>query len=70
MSPAGRGLPATANEVDVDGYNACRVGRHENRDVAGSFRSRRNRLPYQVERTILGIKREHPSWSAKDPRQK
>jgi transposase len=21
-----------------------------------------NRLPYQVERTILGIKREHPSW--------
>ena len=23
-----------------------------------------NKLPYQVERTILGIKKEHPSWGA------
>ena len=23
-----------------------------------------NRLPYQVERTILGIKRAHPSWGS------
>ena len=40
-----------------------------------SDRSRRpyrhaNKLPYQVERAILGIKREHPSWGgSQDPRQ-
>jgi transposase InsO family protein len=29
-----------------------------------------NRLPYQVERTIIGIKREHPSWGAPKIRHK
>ncbi len=29
-----------------------------------------NRLPYQVERTILGIKKEHPSWGARKIRDK
>ena len=29
-----------------------------------------NRLPYQVERTILGIKKEHPSWGAPKIRDK
>jgi len=29
-----------------------------------------NRLPYQVERTILGIKNEHPSWGAPKIRDK
>ena len=29
-----------------------------------------NRLPYAVERTILGIKREHPSWGAAKIREK
>jgi transposase InsO family protein len=29
-----------------------------------------NRLPYQVERTILGLKREHPSWGAPKIRHK
>jgi transposase InsO family protein len=29
-----------------------------------------NRLPFQVERTILGIKREHPSWGAPKIRDK
>ena len=29
-----------------------------------------NRLPYQVERTLLGIKKEHPSWGAPKIRDK
>ena len=29
-----------------------------------------NHLPYQVERTILGIKKEHPSWGARKIRDK
>jgi putative transposase len=29
-----------------------------------------NRLPYQVERTILGIKKEHPTWGARKIRDK
>ena len=29
-----------------------------------------NRLPYQVERTILGIKKEHPNWGARKIRDK
>ena len=29
-----------------------------------------NKLPFQVERTILGIKREHPSWGAPKIRDK
>ncbi len=29
-----------------------------------------NKLPYQVERTILGIKKEHPSWGAPKLRDK
>jgi putative transposase len=29
-----------------------------------------NRLPYQVERTLLGIKQEHPSWGAPKIRDK
>jgi len=29
-----------------------------------------NRLPYQVERTILGLKHEHPSWGAPKIRHK
>ena len=29
-----------------------------------------NRLPYQVERTILGIKKDHPSWGAPKIREK
>ena len=29
-----------------------------------------NKLPYQVERTILGIKREHPGWGAPKIRDK
>ena len=29
-----------------------------------------NRLPYQVERAILGIKKEHPSWGARKIRDK
>ena len=29
-----------------------------------------NRLPVQIDRCILGLKREHPSWGApQDPRQ-
>ncbi len=40
-----------------------------------SDRSRRpyrhaNKLPYQVERSILGLKREHPSWGAPKIRDK
>ena len=40
-----------------------------------SDRSRRpyrhaNKLPYQVERTILGIKKEHPPWGAPKIRDK
>ena len=29
-----------------------------------------NRLPFQIERCILGIKREHPSWGAPKVRDK
>ena len=29
-----------------------------------------NKLPYQVERTILGIKKDHPSWGAPKIRDK
>ena len=29
-----------------------------------------NKLPYQVERTIRGIKKEHPSWGARKIRDK
>jgi transposase len=29
-----------------------------------------NKLPYQVERTILGIKKEHPTWGAPKIRDK
>jgi hypothetical protein len=29
-----------------------------------------NKLPFQVERTILAIKREHPSWGAPKIREK
>jgi putative transposase len=29
-----------------------------------------NRLPFQIERTILGLKREHPSWGAPKIRDK
>jgi putative transposase len=29
-----------------------------------------NRLPYQVERTSLGIKKEHPTWGARKIRDK
>ena len=29
-----------------------------------------NKLPFQVERTILGIKRKHPSWGAPKIRDK
>jgi len=29
-----------------------------------------NRLPYQVEKTILGIKKEHPTWGARKIRDK
>ena len=29
-----------------------------------------NRLPFQVERTIVGIKRKHPSWGAPKIRDK
>ena len=43
--------------------------------MAFNDRSRRpyrhaNKLPYQVERTILGIKKEHPSWGAPKIRDK
>jgi hypothetical protein len=29
-----------------------------------------NKLPFQIERTILGIKKEHPSWGAPKFRDK
>ena len=29
-----------------------------------------NKLPFQIERTILGIKKEHPSWGARKIRDK
>jgi hypothetical protein len=29
-----------------------------------------NKLPYQVERTILGIKKKHPTWGASKTRDK
>ena len=29
-----------------------------------------NKLPFQIERTILGIKKEHPSWGAPKIRDK
>ena len=49
-------------------YKECGVdGLHD--------RSRRpyrhaNKLPYQIERCILGIKREHPTWGAPKIRDK
>jgi putative transposase len=29
-----------------------------------------NRLPFQIERTILGIKKQHPTWGARKIRDK
>ena len=29
-----------------------------------------NKLPFQIERSILGIKKEHPSWGARKIRDK
>jgi transposase InsO family protein len=55
----------------VTGYNRykeCGLDALNDRSRACYWQS--NRLPYQVERTILGIKREHPSWGALKIRDK
>lgn len=49
-------------------YRACGLDALNDRSRAHYRQSRR--LPYQVERTILGIKREHPSWGAPKIRDK
>jgi putative transposase len=49
-------------------YKECGLDALNDRSRAPYRQS--NRLPYQVERTILGIKREHPSWGALKIRDK
>ena len=49
-------------------YRECGLDALNDRSRAPYRQS--NRLPYQVERTILGIKREHPSWGAPKIRDK
>jgi putative transposase len=49
-------------------YKDC--GLHGLNDRSRAPYRQANRLPYQVERTILGIKKEHPSWGARKIRDK
>ena len=49
-------------------YKECGLDALNDRSRAPYRQS--NRLPYQVERTILGIKKEHPSWGAPKIRDK
>jgi putative transposase len=49
-------------------YKECGLDALNDRSRAPYRQS--NRLPYQVERTILGIKREHSSWGAPKIRDK
>jgi putative transposase len=49
-------------------YKDC--GLHGLNDRSRAPYRQANRLPYQVERTILGIKKEHPTWGARKIRDK
>lgn len=49
-------------------YKECGLDALNDRSRAPYRQS--NRLPYQVERTILGVKKEHPSWGAPKIRDK
>jgi putative transposase len=49
-------------------YNECGLDGLYDRSRAPYRQA--NKLPFQVERTILGIKKEHPSWGAPKIRDK
>ncbi|HEX5787311.1 MAG TPA: IS481 family transposase [Woeseiaceae bacterium] len=49
-------------------YKDC--GLHGLNDRSRAPYRQANRLPYQVERTILGLKKEHPTWGARKIRDK
>ena len=49
-------------------YKECGLDGLYDRSRAPSRQA--NKLPFQVERTILGIKKEHPSWGAPKIRDK
>src|ERR1044072_2618039 len=58
----------------VTGYNIFtrykQCGLEAFRDGSGRPYRHANKLPFQVERTILSIRRDHPSWGAPKIRDK
>jgi len=70
MAPLCRefGISRVTGYKIFDRYKECGLSALQNRSRRPYRQS--NKLPFQVERTILGIKREHPSWGAPKIRDK
>jgi hypothetical protein len=70
MAPLCRefGISRVTGYKIFDRYKEC--GLHGLYDRSRAPYRQANRLPFQVERTILGIKKEHPSWGAPKIRDK
>jgi transposase len=70
MSPLCRefGISRVTGYKIFNRYKDC--GLHGLNDRSRAPYRQANRLPYQVERTILGIKKEHDTWGARKIRDK
>jgi transposase InsO family protein len=70
MSPLCRefGISRVTGYKIFDRYKECGLDGLYDRSRAPYRQA--NKLPFQVERTILGIKKEHPSWGAPKIRDK
>ena len=70
MAPVCRefGISRVTGYKIFDRYKACGLDGLYDRSKAPYRQA--NKLPFQVERAILGIKKEHPSWGAPKIRDK
>ena len=64
MAPVCRefGISRVTGYKIFDRYKECGLDGLYDRSKAPYRQA--NKLPFQIERTILGIKKEHPSWGA------
>jgi len=70
MAPLSRefGISRVTGHKIFNRYREC--GLHGLNDRSRRPYRQSNKLPFQIERTILGIKKEHPSWGAPKIRDK
>ena len=70
MAPVCRefGISRVTGYKIFDRYKECGLDGLYDRSKAPYRQA--NKLPFQIERTILGIKKEHPSWGAPKIRDK